>query len=245
MQPPEAGSEKQHGDESATHTQKHPKLAKIAEEARIFVAWWTSNRIMAVFTVVIAAIGLLQVCIYKSQLDEMRIDQRAWLGIKPVTVQPTLNSNLPSQFVINNIGKTTAKSITGEFTTRYLEASTPIDFRSQKELKATGIKWSESMPMWGAFSTGVLFPNDPIVIPFTAAEGNATNPRPIQWDAALQGRYSRGEIYIETHGRFTYRDAAGNYHWTQFCNIITSPGRGVSSEIGTACADYNNIDNNK
>ena len=246
MQSPEAGPQNQDGGKADGNAQKHAKLAKIAGYARLLRTWLNPNWIMALFTVVIAGIGIVQACIYSSQLDVMRIDQRSWLGVKFVPMQPILNNPVSVQLLVNIIGRTPIKNITGEFTASYLETSTPIDFRSREELKAAGTKLSEDTPLWTKFSTGVLFPNDPITLPpFTLAEGSPTKPVPILWDTKLQERYSKGEIYIEEHGRFSYKDAAGNCHWTQFCNTITARDQGVPSKIGEACAAYNDIDSNK
>lgn len=246
MQSPETSPKNQGGDESQTNTQKYPKLAKIANCARVFFAWWTPNRIMALFTVIIAGIGTIQACIYSSQLDEMRIDQRAWLGVKFTPVQPTPNIPFTWPLIINNSGKTPAKNIRAMVIIRYLPVATPIDFRTIEEMRAAGIKQIESTPLWMAFRTGVLFPNDPTTVSqFTYAQGMANKPVKDIWDSTLQDQYAKGEIYIEMNGRFDYDDAAGNAHWTQICNILTFPGQTVPLETSKACVAHNNIDNNK
>lgn len=246
MQPEQTKTENKVKAEADANTAEDAEFAQMSSEVKDFFGWWNANRVMALFTVVIAFIGVLQACIYSSELDEMRIDQRAWLGVKFVSAQPILNSYLPAQLVVNNTGKTPAKNITGEFTAGYLGSDTPIDFRSREELKAAGVKLTEDTPLWGSFSTGVLFPNDPTMLPpFILAKGNATKPLQVLWDTTLQGRYTKGEIYIEWHGRFDYKDAVGNYHWTQFCNIIMAPGKGIPKKITDACAAYTDMDSNK
>jgi hypothetical protein len=246
MQSLEASSKKQGGDKAETNTQKYPKLAKIAGYTGVFFSWWTSNRIMALFTVVIAGLGTIQARIYTSQLDEMRIDQRAWLGVKFVLVQPVLNSPLTWPLIINNSGKTPAKNIRAMVIIRYLPFDSAIDFRTIEEIRAAGIKQIESTPLWMAFVTGVLFPNDPTTVnQFTYAQGMAGKPQKDIWDSTLQDRYAKGEIYIEMNGRFDYDDAAGNAHWTQICNIMTSPGQVIPLETSKACVAHSNIDDNK
>ena len=246
MQSLETSPENQGRQETQTSTQEHTKRAKMSSYARVVVAWWTSNRIMALFTVIIAGIGIIQACIYASQLDEMRVDQRAWLGIKFVPTQPTVNSPFTWPLIINNSGKTPAKNIRAMVIIRYLPVDTPIDFRTIQEIRAAGIEQIETTPLWMAFVTGVMFPNDPTTITqFTYAQGMANKPQKDIWDSNLQEQYAKGQIYIEMNGRFDYDDAAGNAHWTQICNITTSPGQVIPLEISKACVAHNNMDNNK
>jgi hypothetical protein len=102
------------------------------------------------------------------------------------------------------------------------------------------------MFLWMEYSIGVQFPNDPTTIgQFILAKGTPNNPARIVWDSALQDRYEKGEIYLEMNGRFDYRDAAGNPHWTQICNILAFPDRSVPLDIGKDCVAHNNMDNNK
>jgi hypothetical protein len=245
MHSPETKPENQSGDERQANTKKHTNLAKIASYVWTFFRWWTSNRIMALFTVVIGGIGIIQASIYSSQLDEMRIDQRAWLGIKFVPAQPAPNSPFTWPLTFNNVGKTPAKNIRGMVIIRYLPVDSPIDLRTIEEMRAAGIKQVETTPLWMAFRTGVLFPNDLITNQFTYAQGMVGKPQKNTWDSALQDRYAKGEIYIEMNGRFDYDDAAGNAHWTQICNITTSPGQVIPLETSKACVAHNSIDNNK
>jgi hypothetical protein len=80
MESPQAGGEHQAEDEPETDAKQDSKLAQMPLNARAFFAWWNPNRIMALFTVVIAFIGALQVAVYSSQLDEMRELRRPWVG---------------------------------------------------------------------------------------------------------------------------------------------------------------------
>ena len=246
MNSPETSPKNHGGDKTETNTENHPKFTEKPDRRRAFFAWWNPNRIMALFTVVIASIGIIQACIYASQLDEMRIDQRAWLGVKFVPVQPTLNSPFTWPLTITNTGKTPAKNIRAMVIIRYLPVDTPIDFRTIEEMRAADIKQVDTTPLWMAFVTGVLFPNDPTTLnQFTFAQGMANKPQKDIWDSTLQDRYAKGEIYIELNGRFDYDDAAGNAHWTQICNILTSPGQTVPLETSKSCVAHNNIDDNK
>ena len=216
---------------------------------RTGIAGWmrsNANSVIAVLTVVIALATVVQIFIYRSQLDEMRIDQRAWLAVKFVPVQPTVDSPFTWPVIINNTGKTPAKNIRGLVIIRYLPADTSIDFRTVEEMRAAGFKQNDTTPLFMRFVTGVLFPNDPTTVnQFTYAQGNANKPEKDIWDSTLQNRYAKGEIYIEMNGRFDYDDAAGNAHWTQICNMLTSPGQVVPLETSKACVAHNSIDSNK
>ena len=246
MQSPKVGSKNQCGEEGQTNTQNHAEDTKIMSYARAFCSWWNPNRIMALFTVVIAGVATIQACIYSSQLNEMRIDQRAWLGVKFVPTQPAVDSPFTWPLIITNTGKTPAKNIRAMVIIRYLPVESPIDLRTIEEMRAAGIKQTDTTPLWMRFETGVLFPNDPTTVSqFTYAQGAANKPQKDIWDSTLQDRYAKGQLYIEMNGRFDYDDAAGNPHWTQICNIATSPGQVIPLETSKACVANNNIDDNK
>jgi len=87
--------------EKSEGTIEMPIEAGIAEWIR-----QNANPIIAVFTIVIAVIASIQACIYKSQLDSMHLEQRAWVGISGVHLQvPYSPEHLGMVIVLTNTGK--------------------------------------------------------------------------------------------------------------------------------------------
>lgn len=218
------------------------------------VAEWiraNSNIVMAVFTGVIALATIVQVCIYSAQLDEMRVDQRAWLAVKFIPFSgPVVGSTVPAPLFVVNVGKTVAKDIRGWIFFRPVPIGTAIDLGEYKKVESSSLPTGEPIPAWSKFQTGVIFPGDPV---FMLQAGIArtpvgrSTPEATIWDGPLQEQWVRGDVYLALHGKFTYTDAAGNPHWTTFCSTFVAPGSGknVSSDTSDRCVSYNTVDNNK
>ncbi len=215
------------------------------------LGWWNSNRVMALFTFLIACAAILQVCIYRSQLDEMRIDQRAWLAIKFTPFPaPSPGATVPAPILIANVGKTVAKNVRSWVFFRKLPISTPIELRDFAQVDPASLPTGEPVPAWSKFVTGVLFPNDPVAnqqIAMASTPVGRSAPEAVVWDQALADQWARGEIDLALHGKFTYDDAAGNPHWTTFCSVFvaSTSGKNVSKDTSERCIAYNTVDDNK
>lgn len=208
----------------------------------------TANRIVAAFTVVIAFATILQWRIYKNQLDEMRIDQRAWFAVEFTAFPPpTTGAQVPVPLLAMNIGKTVAKNVDGWVFFRPVPISTAIDLTEPSTIKPSALPAGEPIPAWIKMETGVVYPNNPVSFPQvvmvrTPVLRNA--PEPVIWDSQLQNQWTLGEIYLALHGKFSYDDAAGNPHWTTFCSTFVASGSGknVSLDTGQRCAKFNAVD---
>src|SRR6266403_233398 len=126
--------------------------------------WMTSDRVMAAFTVVIAVVSFFQWCVFSKQLDEMRIDQRAWLSVKPNWVTPQPNSAIAAPTVVNNVGKTAAKDVHGWVFIQRVPKNAGIDFSNPTYTEKPATKPGEPEPAYLTFQIGVMFPNDPTTL---------------------------------------------------------------------------------
>jgi hypothetical protein len=62
----------------------------------------------------------------------------------------------------------------------------------------------------------------------------------------MQDKFDNAETYMAVHGRFTYKDAAGRDHWTQFCSINTPrPIEDIAAEITEKCVAFADVDDEK
>jgi hypothetical protein len=218
------------------------------------VAEWirgNSNAVIALFTIVIAVIAGIQASVYSSQLDWTRIDERAWLAVKFTPFGgPIVGARLPAPIVAANIGKTVAKNIKGWIFFRPVPIGTTIDVSDYAKVQPSSLPEGEPIPAWTTFVTGVMYPNDPLVISqgvFARTPVGKTTPEAAIWDQTLQDQWLRGDIYLALNGKFTYDDAAGSRHWTTFCNvfIVASSGKNVSRDTSARCNAYNTVDDNK
>lgn len=213
----------------------------------------TANRAIVFLTLVLAVIGWIQACIYHSQFTEMRIGQRAWLGVKfqaPVLL-PKVNEIVCSGIVINNTGQTPAKNIVATGVTREVPSTDQIDFRYPPDIKQDGpLPNGTPLGLFTRFRIGSMFRDDPLPISgassFCLMDPTSTLLRqtPLVWTDSMQWRFERGETYIETHAEFRYDDAAGRHHWTRLCDTAMAPGHQPRIDVIRSCVAYNDIDEN-
>jgi hypothetical protein len=241
--------EKGHSQTTKSEGEADVQMSTIA---RIF-EWIrnNANAVIAIFTIVIAGITGIQACIYSSQLDWLRIDERAWLAVKFTPFNgPIVGQKLPAPIVAMNVGRTVAKNIHGWVFFRPVPIGNPLDLSEYKRVEASSLPEGEPLPAWTKFDTGVIFPNDPIYLPQAAFASTAVgkaSPEATTWDQARQDQWLRGDTYLALNGKVTYDDADGRHHWTTFCNIFLAPasGKNVSRDSADRCTAYNIVDDNK
>ncbi|HMD78250.1 MAG TPA: hypothetical protein VKG86_12855 [Terracidiphilus sp.] len=232
-----------HGNEENSEM---PRKMGIAEWVRANL-----NAIMAIFTMVIAAAAVLQVFIYQAQLDEMRIDERAWLAVKFTPFPPpSLGSMVSAPAFVMNVGKTVAKDIDGWVYFRAVPIGVTIDVTEPSTIKKSSLASGEPIPAWALFRTGVIYPNDPVPLSQAAMVNTPPGqsvPQPLVWDQPLQDQWNRGEIYLALNGKFAYKDATGVPHWTTFCSVFVAQnsGKNISMDTSQICTDANTVDGNK
>jgi hypothetical protein len=233
---------------------EHESEGNVDMAAKREIGEWirnNANPVIALFTIVIAAIAIIQAFIYKAQLDEMRIDQRAWVAAKFINLAgPTVGQILPAPLIVGNIGKTVAKNLDGWIYFRPVPISTTIDLSDPATLKPSSVASGEPIPAWTHYAAGVLYPNDigPVVgAALVNTPTGKTSPVPTVWDGILQDKWDKGDIYLAIDGKITYEDAGGIKHWTTFCYTYTSPASGkfVSMDTVDACKSYMTVDGNK
>ncbi len=241
-------------EESHCQTAKNESEGDVQMPTKTGVSEWirnNANAVIALFTIVIAVIAGIQACIYKSQLDWTRIEERAWLAVKFTPFNgPVVNAKLPAPLLIGNTGKTVATKVRGWIFFRPVPIGTTIDVSDYTKVSPSSLPEGEPIPAWTKFDTGVIFPNDviPILQPaFARTPAGKNIPEPATWDQPLQDQWLRGDIYLALTGNITYDDAAGVHHWTTFCNFFMASGTGksVSRDTSDRCTSDNAVDDNK
>ena len=239
---PEAGAVNKEKNEERKGTENASKFAK-------FFRWWNPQRVMALFTVVIAAVAVLQWSVYRAQLDQMRIDQRAWLEVKFTPFQPPIiNSTVPAPFVVTNTGKTVAEKLIGWIYYRYEPMDRTIDTRDPSAISWSVIQEGGQEIAWVNIHGGVLGTNSPTTFSqavMVISPRPKALPEPLAWTKALQAEWDNGEIYFALTGKLSYFDTAGYSHWTTFCATFTPPMKTVSLQTAEACSQFNSMDTNK
>lgn len=232
---------------------------KAASEKEIPMIWrvlrWIRETTFAdfcliLFTAVLAGVGALQWDTLKGQmqmmggqLDEMRIDQRPWLRIRPGDFSMPIDGNVWAPMTVTNTGKTPAKRVNGWIIVRAYPKDKGIDFRDPTAISQDEIGQGHGIP-WTEFYTGVAFPNDPLPVNNIRLIHEEPKPHTTSfevWTKDMKARFDRREFYLEVHGRFTYKDSHGTPHWTQFCATTQE----VPVQVGASCNAYADVDENK
>ncbi|HVC89069.1 MAG TPA: hypothetical protein VND66_00480, partial [Acidobacteriaceae bacterium] len=96
----------------------------------------------------------------------------------------------------------------------------------------------------------ILFPNDPLHINGVGLTSNAQGPGDSmfeRWTQPTQDQFDRGEIYLATYGKLTYKDFNGKEHWTQFCTLSVSKKypHPPPIEASHKCIDFDDVDSEK
>lgn len=158
--------------------------------------------------------------------EQMRLDQRAWIGIHTmdaIPYFPEVGKSFSGHGIIKNTGKTPALN------TVIYAIIEPVLTEERPNFLYTGIK---------SFSAGMLAPNGtghigPLPIP-KAGSTEAAIFSQEQIDLLKQTRFG---IYM--HGRIEYADIFGNNHWTTYCSFLLPTG-------GFAhCYEHNETDENQ
>jgi len=218
-------------------TNKGEKTTEMSLKAQI--AEWirnNANAVIALFTVVIAAIALLQALIYKAQLRTMRIDQRGWLKFEAApdkpgdeTVSWQISSGKPVSYPLRvvNTGKTPVTNV---------DMRIYVDIVKAEEEPLLDRVDGGAYPH-GHITSGIIFPNSDfkqVVFKPLADTGFhlATDDE--------VGAIRDGKAYLAVYGIITYDDVFKTHRWTRFCAWVAGTGKFQASR----CTKYNAVDDN-
>lgn len=161
----------------------------------------------------------------QSTRENMRLDQRAWVGIDSIQSIPrSPEVGKPIQIIvkIRNTGKTPALGVVGT------AVADPVAKNSQPNYSYEGMDH---------FRLGVMPPNATGTIPIHPSKHPQTGiVLPLS-----QGKFdeiSNGRLQIFVHGRVEYKDIFQAPHWFTFCARLNVP---FDERFG-ACADHNETD---
>ncbi len=189
---------------------------------------------LVIFTGVLAGAAIYQFILLGGQLDTMRKDQRPWLDLTFKSNSDVLQVGIPitaSAHVVNE-GKTPARSVSADIVI---------------EMVKNGEEPRLNFPLpHSRFTTGVLFPNQPMDSPVfmrvrTASDGVSAETDPVT-QAELDD-FNQGNSFIVVYGMVSYEDFFHVSHWTKMCGFFPKLGstKGASAK---KCTDFGNIDGN-
>jgi hypothetical protein len=193
---------------------------------------------VAGFTLVLAVVAILQWITMSSQLNVARIDERAWLQLKPLGSSEVKGEEIPKVQVLTgqeiiwplklvNIGKTSARNVS---LTVYVEV---LDAAQQVHLEC--VDAVNLCPSHTATS-GILFPNTDFTIPAVRLDHKGQPGLVAEPEAYA---FMNGKAYAAVYGMVTYDDVFHVHHWTKFCYWMAGTQGNFASK---SCTQYSNVD---
>jgi hypothetical protein len=193
-----------------------------------------TDRIVAVFTAVLATAAVYQYAVTRDQLKQMKIDQRAWIYVIPAGIPGVAENKTPIfNYSLIDGGKTAALDVS-------LFAVIDIVANGESPKLGTG-----NIVAATKFSTGLMLPNIPLDKVAFREKPNSrmddVEDAPLtheEYESLLAGM-----SYLAFHGAVTYHDVFGTAHETRFCGFW-NPLNGGPFAGAKDCTDYNWLDNN-
>jgi hypothetical protein len=195
--------------------------------------------IMAILALLGLVIAGLTGAILWHQLKEMRVDQRAWMGISTGAIafnrDQADKTTVTVPVTFTNTGKTPARHFFSNIVIEKVQNGQSPQLLYENVPRATD-------------SAGIMPPNAPQTMAVTMfdrdptdATGNKTITRlliPIEYQELVDGK-----AYMAVYAYTTYEDIFGDRHWSKYCVFATVPPR-VVTVTAKACSDYNDVDDN-
>jgi hypothetical protein len=227
-------SEQSSASQTARQDKKEPSMGFGERLRELWNACSLTDRIIAIFTGVLACAAIYQFVIMGNQLDTMRKDQRPWVKVSftPAPIQP-LTPIGGTVHLVNN-GKTPARgTVRGDF------AVETVKNGEQPKLNYPAPHTK--------FTTGLITPNDiPTDVPVERARSGANKaPEADPLIASEFDDFNQVKIFFVVYGTVYYADFFGTQHWTKFCTVILPPNPPPGSTMtGQSCTNYGDVDSN-
>lgn len=197
-----------------------------------------TDRIIAVFTGVLAAAAIYQFVIMDGQLDTMRKDQRAWVSLSPAgdpqVTQDAASGNVTISYslVLANTGKTLARHSTVQMV---------VDTVRNGEAPTFAYDHGVNMQ-----TDAVVFPNTPVPVVGKMLHKTKIKDHPeetILTRAEYQDLLD-GTQYLVIYAQSSYLDIFGKEHWQHFCGFKSLSPKPMIVVGARNCTNYNDVDDN-
>ena len=199
-------------------------LRKLAERSSL------TDWLLAAFTFVLAAAGIYQFFILNSQVSVMRKDQRPWLKLDFTLNNLVVGQPITATMHIVNNGKTPARAVWG-------------DMAIERVKNGESARLNYPLPH-SRFTTGSVFPNDPVDAPITMTRPSAsgTTENELVMQSELED-FQNFRIFFLVYGTVYYKDFFNVDHWTKRCMVV-APLNVAGTFTGQNCTNYGDVDAN-
>ena len=211
----------------ASEESKRPS-DNLSREAKRYWGLTKAEWVISILTTCGIVVAVLTGVIFWLQLDEMRTDQRGWIGLhidEPIHL--AVNQPLDATLHVKNIGKTPARRVEILSDIEEVKAEDAPDFGNP-------VKHSHT---FRRAQLGDLYPNDSV-------DFHAARDREIMIPAILtdteNSDLTNGKAYLAVYGHVWYKDIFKKQHDRVFCYWFPFK-HDVSYTTGT-CTDHNTED---
>jgi hypothetical protein len=236
----ESNKEATHPDaaKSARQEKREPSMSFGNRLRELWRACSLTDRIIAVFTGVLAAAAIYQFIITNGQLDTMRKDQRAWVALS-VSGDPQISEDKASGnvtiswgLILVNTGKTLARHSSVEAVVDTVRNGDAPTFAYDN-----GITWQ---------TDAVVLPNTPTPIVGKMLHKTKIKDQPEE-TILTHPEYQDlldGTQYLVVYAKSSYLDIFGTEHWQHFCGFKGLSPKPTTLMGARACTNYNDVDDN-
>lgn len=168
-----------------------------------------------------------QASVMQGQLDQMKLAQRAWIGIETIDAVPAfpeIGKSFGAKGMIRNTGKTPALNLI------IYSIIEPVLSGDRPNFSYVGIK---------SFSGGMLPPDGKGILPFNPLTDVKLKQAALFTKEQLEA-LNNETFSIYTHGRVEYDDIFGYPHWMTYCSYLS-----VSFSGFAFCNEHNDTDDNQ
>ena len=203
------GSETRHGQRIA---KKEPSMGFRKRLGELWERSSLTDRIIMVFTGILAGAAIYQFIIMDNQLDTMRKDQRPWVKISFTSSPAQAFASIGGAVQIVNNGKTPAGKVTGEFVVeKVMNGEEPILDYPKAHVTVF---------------MGMIFPNDKPEVIAIERKRLSQDGHHFESDLLTPDEFrdfTNVKIFFVAYGTLRYSDFFGVDHWTKFCSYIYPP----------------------
>jgi hypothetical protein len=169
---------------------------------------------MAIFTAILAGVGIATYCVLKNQLGEMRktgidaettkrLDERAWMGVVGFGPAPEIGKSWSLVGTFSNTGKTPAKKV---------HLACTVEPASDE----ASIKWTAPTVQKPSLTS----PNgQTLCIMHPISQTNVEEPKLVQ-----KNLDDLAQTTLFVYGSVVYQDIFGMWHWLTFCSSMAKDG---------------------
>ena len=198
-------------EERRARREQEPPVDKAARVTANATGW------MALFTFVLMLVGVGTYLILKNQLQEMREEQRAWVGVLDAVSEPqsfTETEPWRVRVVFFNSGRTPARNV--QISGMFRASSVPVSGPTPEQAAQLVFRPAQSIAPQGSFRAA-------IGSEFAAEASTTFQKQGLQTVVSQYKLIKNKELFLYYFGILKYDDGSGKNRETEYCVLLANP----------------------